>query len=200
MARAPVQVPAFVVSGLVCFLVSIGGTVVVMLTLGYKTETNYDVMADAMAKKNKGGGGGGGGGGGDLNPKAVLKAGGEKGAMAKGLDDPRPIVLLTTLITKLDAITAEPGKLQLSDDQCAKIAEQLTQLIATDILADLVARKHLDAILAVLEKERPTLEAAGVKWPGGTYNPNVPPVKNPFKEGEPARHVKSLQDRLTKPK
>src|SRR5262249_24814479 len=153
MARAPVQVPAFVVSGLVCFLVSIGGTVIVMLTLGYKTETNYDVMADAMAKKNKGGGGGGG----DANPMANLKAGGEKGAMAKGLDDPRPIVLLTTLITKLDTITAEPGKLQLSDDHCAKIAEQLSQVTATDFLADLVARKHLDAILAVLEKERPTL-------------------------------------------
>src|SRR5262249_37580369 len=196
MERAPVQVPAFVVSGVVCLLASIGGTIIVMLTLGYKTETVYDVMRDAMIKKNQSGGGGGG----NPNPMANLKAGGEKGAMAKGLDDPRPIVLLTTLVTKLDTITAEPGKLQLSDDQRAKISEQLSQLTAPEYLADLVARKHLDAILAVLEKERPTLEAAGVKWPGGTYNPNVAPIENPFKAGEAAQHLKSLQERLTKAK
>jgi len=196
MERTPMKVPAFVVSGLVCFLVSIGGTVIVLLTLGYKTETNYDIMADAMAKKNASGGGAPGG----LAPKMFNQAGSEKSKMSKGLEDPRPAVMIVTLIAKLDAITPEPGKLQLSDEQRAKIAEQLPPLAEPEYLGDAVARKHLDAILLVLETERPLLEAAGVKWPGGTYNPNVAPPKNPFKAGEPAQHLQSLQDRLQKTK
>src|SRR5262245_44228056 len=189
------KVPAFVVSFIICLLVSSGATVMVMLGyFGYKTgETVKDIMTDAMLKKFETGGNPNQG-----PPKAAAPKEGPKAEMAKGLRDPRPAVQVVTLIAKLDALTAEANKLQLTDEQRTKVRDQLQPLGDPDFLGDAVAKQHMNAILDALKGHRETLEAAGFKWPSEMYDPNVRPGKNPFKEGEPAQHLKSLQERLAK--
>jgi hypothetical protein len=143
---------------------------------------------------------GGGGGPGQLDPKAVMKDPGPKGQMAKGLLGPRPVESVVQLITKLDDLTADPAKLQLTDEQRAKLVEQLGPLDEPEFLSDFLANQQMDAMLAVLKNQRQILETAGFKWPNAIYDPYQRPPKNPFKEGEAAKHLKSLEDRLAKAK
>jgi hypothetical protein len=191
--RPGVVVPGFVVSAIVCLMLSVGATVIVMLSLGYKRgESVYDQMKQAKEKQ----GGPGSASPAGTMPKAFGPDEAAKAKMSQGLGDPRPAQQVVTLIAKLDELTAEAGKLELTAEQQAKVRDQLQALTVPDYLADSVAREHMDAILKVLENHRQTLEAAGFKWPGGTYNPNMRPGPNPFKEGEPAKHLKALLDRF----
>jgi len=194
MEGESIKVPGFVVSSIICLLVSIGATVGVMLYLGYKRgETVYEQQKEAKAMQGQPGGASPAG----IRP-GVMEGDDAKAKMSQGLGDPRPAQQAVALVAKLDELTAEEGKLQLTAEQAAKVREQVLALAVPDFLGDSVAREHLDAMLKVLENQRQVLEGAGIKWPGANYNPNVRPEKNPFKEGEPAKHAKSLEERLGK--
>jgi len=192
MEGESIKVPGFVVSSIICLLVSIGATVGVMLFLGYKRgETVYEQQKEAKEKQGQPGGASPAG----IRPGA-FQGDDAKAKMSQGVSGPRPAQQAVTLVAKLDELTAEEGKLQLTAEQAAKVREQVLALAVPDFLGDSVAREHLDAILKVLENQRQVLEGAGIKWPGANYNPNVRPEKNPFKEGEPAKHLKALEERL----
>jgi hypothetical protein len=211
MAESSGQVPPWLVSGIVCLLLSSAVTVAVMLVLGYKQgETVYDIMAEARAVKGKGGGSGGA-----QEGRGPINGGGDKGGppseMLKGvgqaLSGPRPTAKIVTLVEKLDALTVEPGKLELTKDQRAKVVEALGKLSEPEFLGDIPARDQMKAMLNVLKDQRAALEAAGFQWPpeespeaqqAGAYMGNAAPVKNPFKEGDAAKRLQALQDRLGK--
>jgi hypothetical protein len=85
---------------------------------------------------------------------------------------------------------------KLTDDQKAKIREELSGLEAKDEIKDEEAQKILDDILEIVEGERKYLELAGFQYPGG--GGEFPrPIPNPFKYKKNADHLKALQDRLT---
>jgi hypothetical protein len=202
MAESSGQVPPWVVSGIVCLLLSSGVTVGVMLLLDYKQgETIYDIMAEAKAMQGKEGGGGGNG----QQGRGPAKG---SGGDVK-LRGPRPSAHVVTLVEKLDVLTVEPGKLELTKDERAKVVEALGKLSEPEFLGDIPARDQMKAILNVLKDQRPALEAAGFQWPpeespeaqaAAAYmaEGNAAPVKNPFKEGDAAKRLQALQDRLAK--
>jgi hypothetical protein len=102
---------------------------------------------------------------------------------------------LAALVTKLDQLTAKPLAVNLSDEQKAKLREQLDGLGKEKELSDDEAKKRLTAILEVVKGERATLEAAGYLWPGEQFRmpANVP---NPFTEEANGKHLQALQDRV----
>jgi hypothetical protein len=108
---------------------------------------------------------------------------------------------LAALVAKLDQLTGKPLAVQLSDEQRAKLREQLEGLDAKDELSDDDAKKRLDAVLDIVKDDRETLEAAGYRWPGqqGGFRPPAD-TPNPFKEGQNAQHLKSLHEQLAKGK
>jgi hypothetical protein len=194
MGESSGKVPVAAVVSLVCLLASAGITVIVLLSLGYKQgETIYDIMKEAKAKQGTSSAVPAGKGPQDFGSQDP-----SKGAMSKGLSDPRPVDQLVTLIAKLDTLTAEPGALQLTDEERAKTLVKLPPIREPDYLGDALARQHLEALLKVLQDHKSELEKAGIRWPSAMYNPNTKPPKNPFKEGEAAKHLKSLEEHLAK--
>lgn len=209
MAKSSGEVPAWVVSAIACLLLSSGATVAVMLfALGYKQEESVaDIMAEAKSKAGQGGPALRGPPGPGQAPEGK---GGPPADMAQKLKQalaaPRPSTQVVTLVEKLDVLTVEPGKLELTKDQRAKVVEHLDKLAEPDFLGDIPASDHVKAILSVLlEDQRKTLETAGFHWQDNPFaeasaynNPGAAsPVKNPFKEGEAAKRLKALKDRLT---
>ena len=123
-----------------------------------------------------------------------------KGGMGGGGAQPK--AQLAGLVDKLDLLTAKPLAIQLTDEQRAMIAEQLKGLDQAKELTDEEAKKKLDALTETLKPYRETLEAAGYRWPGagGGGGRQPPPPPNPFMEEKNNKHLKDLQDRLTKGK
>jgi hypothetical protein len=137
------------------------------------------------------GGMGKGGGGGD-------KKGGQRG--------PSSQAQLAQLVTKLDVLTAQSLHIALTTDEKKQVKEQLADLAEKDAVKDEEAKAKLDALLKLLEPHRATLEAAGYRWPGaggggggggGGMGGGSGP-QNPFKEGEAAEHLRTLQTALEK--
>jgi hypothetical protein len=180
------------VVSLVCLLASAGATVIILLALGYKPgESMYDIMKEAKAKQGKNSASPG------IRPPQQFDAQDPaKAGTSKALSDPRPVDQLVTLIAKLDMLAADPGTLPLTDEDRAKLLEKLPPIAEPDFLADKVAKEHLDALLNVLQDHKVELEKGGIRWPSDIYNPNARPPKNPFKESEAAKHLKSLQEQL----
>jgi hypothetical protein len=195
MGQSSTNVPPWVVSAIVCLLLSVAGTYMTMLVLGFKTgESVHDIMAEAMAGRGKGGGGGAPGNG----KLGAFENDGRVGGMDAGLRDPRPVDQLVTLVEKLDGLTLNHATLELTVPQSEKVLLQLQKLDEPPYMGDKIARELLDSVLDALKDQRQKLEAAGVKWPKAIYDPNVAPPPNPFKEGEPAKHLKALRDHLAK--
>ena len=133
-------------------------------------------------------GGGGGPGGGGPNSKGQLVG----------------------LINKLEVLTQKPLIIQLDDEKQKKLAEQVQGLEAMEELSEEEAKNRLEAILVIVKDDRKTMEDAGYRWPGerppggggggfgGGGRAEMP--KNPFKEGDNNKHLKSLQDTLKKEK
>jgi len=195
MGESSGGVPAWVVSGIICLLLSIAGTYMTMVLIGYKTgETIYETQADAKARQGKDSAAPG-------TPKAKgdMNEPGPKGDLLRGARGERPSKHVVTLVEKLDELTVAPAKLQLTADQRAKIVPELQELDKPDILGDMPAQEHMLAILKVLEDHRKVLEDAGFKWPSTEMAQPSPPPQNPFKEGDAAKHMKALLDRLAKP-
>jgi len=195
MGESSGGVPAWVVSGIICLLLSIAGTYMTMVLIGYKTgETIYDIQADASARQGKDSAAPG-------TPKAKgdMNEPGPKGDLLRGARGERPSKHVVTLVEKLDELTVAPAKLQLTADQRSKIVPELQELDKADFLGDLPAKEHMMAILKALEDHRKVLEDAGFKWPSSEMAQPSPPPQNPFKEGDASKHMKALLDRLAKP-
>jgi hypothetical protein len=136
------------------------------------------------------------------NEKALAKG---KGNAPKGKGNfggggpPSPRAQLISLITALDAVADRPLVITLTPEERAMIAEQLKGLDSADEVKDEDAKKRLDAIAKIVEKNQKSLEAVGYRTtpaPKGSGLSKDNP--NPFKEGATAQRLKSLLERLTK--
>jgi hypothetical protein len=98
----------------------------------------------------------------------------------------------------LDQLAGKRLTLDLNGEQRKGVQEQLKGLADLKELNEEEAKKRLDALLMVLDKDRETLEAAGFRWPatGGFFQPpaNSP---NPFQDENNRKHLKSLQSQLS---
>jgi hypothetical protein len=208
------QVPAVIASGVICFAaglaIGVGG-------LWYwkfdpKMSPNPSSGGDVPTGENGKGRGGamptkegmkgpgagrGGFPGGGFGGKKDGPPGGERGGGGGGR--PTSKAQLASLVTKLDQLTTKPLEVKLTDEQRTQIAKQLEGLDAADGVSEEEAKKRLDAILAALEGNKETLEAAGFRWPGDNP-PRTPSGDNPFGEGEAKEHLKQLQERVGKGK
>ncbi len=141
---------------------------------------------------------------GESDKKGAAKKGGGGGMMAgmqamgqASMGNFRPTPpkdRLVSLVIKLDLLTSPTPLIKLTDDQKAKIREQLNGL-DKDEIKDEEALKKLEDILEIVEGERKSLEMAGFQYPGA--GGDIPrPSPNPFKVKNNADHVKALQERL----
>jgi hypothetical protein len=128
---------------------------------------------------------------------------------------------LANLVEKLDLVADKPLTVELTEEQRKQVLEQLKGLKDVDDLPEDEAKKRLDALLALLEKHKDTLQAVGFRWPGaggggpggagpggggfggggggpgGGGGGQEPP--NPFKQERDAKALESLESRLNKP-
>jgi hypothetical protein len=115
--------------------------------------------------------------------------------MGGGGQGPNPKNQLASLISKLDLLTGSGLLIKLNDEQKKALREPLQALDSSEDLATDEAEKQLDAILEILKDQRPTLEAAGFRWPGsgGGFGGRPVEVPNPFKIAPVSQSLKSLQ-------
>jgi hypothetical protein len=144
--------------------------------------------------KGKGAGFAGPGGG---NPKDKGGFGGPGGF------GPPPKMQLVNLVNALNALVDKPVTVSLSSEDRAAIAKELEGLDTASEIKDEDAKAKLEAIQKILEKNnRKALETVGYRWAGepkgGPPKGGFPPSPNPFKDGTPAEHLKSLMERLSK--
>jgi hypothetical protein len=195
------NVPAALATGIIG-LAAGAGLAVLYMSYANPPEEKKEVVETA----SPGGGGRGGGGGDGPPPGPPPGGGGGRGGFGGGgggggggpgggmTGRPNAKNQFTQLVGKLDQVTRVQVK--LTDEQKKKVKELLTGLGELEALKEDDAKAKLDALLALFENQREALEAAGFRWPGGGGPPrpqgpaNVP---NPFKEGEGAKSLKSLQ-------
>jgi hypothetical protein len=194
MANSSGQLPVVVSTGFLCLALGVGITVVTMVSLGFRQadrqQTPEEIMAEARSYMTK-----------DADPRAAImrenmqgKKGGTGGK--KGGFGPTSKAYLTMLVAKLDVLTAKPLSVELTDDQRAKVREQLKGLAGEDDLSEDDAKERLDKLLRILQPQKATLEEAGFLWPGGGFQLPMNTADNPFKEGTHADHLKNLDKRL----
>lgn len=209
MSVASARVPAAAVSGIICLMLGIAGGVVIGGLANVRVDNQAAANPDNGGETKEGGKGGpmagmGGGKGGGM------KGGGKGGGGKGGFGGPSPKVQLAQLVGKLDVLTRTPLSVQLTPDQKTQMKEVLAGLDAKDELTDEEAKAKLDALLKVVEGQKETLIEAGYRWPsaggggggfgGGPPGAGGPPQQppNPFKEGERAKQLKSLEARVAK--
>jgi len=202
--RSSTNVPIPIVVGVICLGLGIAGGI---LFADYahgrnKHSEDEDTAAAPTGKEGAppvvGGKGGGGGGGGKKGGKGFGGGGGGAPQLPAKLQ-------LAQLVTKLDVITGKP--VELTPDQKTQMRELVAGLDTEESLSDDEAKKRLDALLKVVEGQKDALAAVGFRWPGsppafgggGGMGPGggMQPA-NPFKSGEPADRLKSLQATLGK--
>jgi hypothetical protein len=178
------KVPAILTTGLICLVAGVGlgalGMANADLVMPPKTKTVTTVGPDGAPPS--------------LTPRAPAPA--PAGPPA----GPSPTAQLVTLVTKLDQLTQKPLTVTLTDDERARLAEQLKDLDGPTPAGDEECKKRLDAILEIVKEDREALEAAGFRWPGDTRIPPRGGAPNPFTEVDKAPHLKALRERLAKPK
>jgi hypothetical protein len=103
---------------------------------------------------------------------------------------------LADLVDKLDHLTGKPLQVRLSEKEGAVVAEQLRGLGDKDELSEDEAGKRLNKLLTTLKGHKAALRAAGFTWPGEAEQRVAGELPNPFREGEPARRLKALQQRF----
>src|SRR6266542_807803 len=160
------KVPTLKVAGVVLGIVGglgVGAAagVLAMASQGYHWErqspppANPGAMGPQMGMP--GGAPGAPGGGRPGGPPGMA---GPPGA-AGGGRGPSSKAQLAGLVTKLDVLTEKPLQITLSDEQKEKVRAALEGLAGKEELSEDEAKEKLDALLAVVEKDRDTLEAAG---------------------------------------
>jgi hypothetical protein len=198
-----IKMPAIVITGLGCLAVGLGIGMVTMAALGYRLEPAHGPgespsagMADTGRSGEMKAAGGRGRGAGGMGPMM----GGGKGRGMGGGRGPSPKTQLAGLVDKLDVLTGKPLAIELAPERKAKIAEVLKGLDDKMELTDEDAKRKLDALLAEVQDQKTTLEAAGYSWPGegGAPGRAGAAAPNPFKEEASAQHLKALRERLAK--
>jgi hypothetical protein len=188
MALSNAGVPTIVASSLICLLIGGGLGAVGMRYVDSDPEKNKDSASRKEASEAKGGmmrpAGAGGGG---------IRMGGRGGGQSAN-----PMNELAALVTKLDVLTRKPLTLNLTDEQRAKVREQLQGLDTAKELSDEEAKKRLNALLEVVKDDRAILQDAGFRWPGerGGGGGRGGAVANPFTEDPNKEHLKALQERM----
>jgi hypothetical protein len=199
MAHSGWKVPGIIATGIICFVVGVGlgglGGASLADALKWQTRKNDDSGSTsntpgqmAMGQPGRPPGMGMGGMG---------AMGGMGGMGGRG---PNSKNQLATLVTKLDQLTQKPLSVNLTQEQRAKLREQLQGLEKEEALSEDDAKKRLDVILEILKGDRATLEAAGYRWPGAGGGRPPANVSNPFMTEENGKHLKSLQDQVGKVK
>jgi hypothetical protein len=201
-----IKMPAIVIAALGSLAAGLGIGMVVMAALGYHLEprTSVDEPPGAGGTQGKGsemmkGMGGRGKGGGGMG--GMMSGKGKGGGGMGGGRGPSPKTQLATLVDKLDVLTSKPLAIELTPDKKVKVAELLKGLDDKAELSDEDAKQKLDALLAEVQDQKRTLEAAGFRWPGeggGGRAGATPP--NPFMDEANSQHLKALQERLAKGK
>src|SRR5262245_22816278 len=180
------KVPAVIVCALIAFGIGAVAGVVTMAGFGKEERPGFQLGPSASAPDY-------------ANTPMPGMPGGGRGP---GNFGPPPQVQPATIVTKLDQLTQKPLTLQLTAAEKKKIVDLLKGLPDRDEISDQDAQKCLDQLLEVLKGSKETLEAAGFRWPGaggGGFGRGAPqPVANPFKEGNPNKHLKSLETTLVK--
>jgi hypothetical protein len=206
MSVANPSVPAVVSTGLICLVLGAGAGVVATqmygpFLAGEKKSPNSpeDMVAQGGGMPLPGPPMAAGAGGGEGKGKGKGK-GGPPGGMGGGRQLSAR-TQLARLVAKLDQLTGKSLTITLTDDQKAKLAEQLAGLEAAEELKDDEAKKRMNAILEIFRDNRSTMEAAGYSWP------DSPPlsrpqqeVPNPFTSAENGLPLKALQERAGKAK
>ncbi len=209
------KVPAIIASSVICLALGMALGVGAMLLFGENFGYYYDPHAakagaaapggdDAKARMPAGGKGGppgfagkgppGGKGG---PPGGFGGKGGGKGGKG-GFKEPSNRAQLANLVNKLDLLARQPS-LKLDDAQKSKVLELLKGLEEPEELADDDAKKRLDGLLEIVEKEKATMEAVGFRWPGSGFQLPVD-EPNPFKAEANRASLQSLQKQLGKSK
>ena len=105
---------------------------------------------------------------------------------------PRPAAQLVVLVDTLDKVVDKPVAVNLTPEERAAIAKELTGLDGSGDVSNDVAAAKLQAIQKILEKNRKALEAVGYRWvTDGKRNP-------PPKESLPKIAPSPLQGRGAK--
>jgi hypothetical protein len=183
-----IKMPAIVIAAVGSLAAGLGIGMVVMAALGYHLEprTSVDEPPGAGGTQGKG--------------SEMMKGMGGRGKGGGGRG-PSPKTQLATLVDKLDVLTSKPLAIELTPDKKVKVAELLKGLGNKAELSDEDAKQKLDALLAEVQDQKKTLEAAGFRWPGeggGGRAGAAPP--NPFMDEANSQHLKALQERLAKEK
>jgi hypothetical protein len=203
MAFFTAKVPVTIATGVICLALGGGlGALIMSYALGKPDQVAAGTAAkgDEEAKADpkaaggdaKGGKGAGGGGKG--------AGGGGKGAGGGGQRGPSPKAQLAQLVAKLDVLTGQSLHVDLTPEQKKQTKDLLAGLAEKDAITDDEAKEKFDALVKLLDANKKTLENAGFRpgGAGGGGGPMGPPPANPFKEGEGAEHLKSLQATLSK--
>jgi hypothetical protein len=201
------KIPAAIVASVASLGLGVALGVVGMAAYGYRLPPPQPPASEGEAADNAPRRGPGGPPGGMMG----MMMGGP-GGMRMG--PPSAKVQLATLVEKLELLTSQPIKLELSDEQSKTLLTQLDGLDAHDVLKDEDAKKRLDTILKLIEGQKKTLAAVGFNWPGedgpgpggprgpngvrgaGRGGPQV--VPNPFRDGAGKQNLQSLHKRLAK--
>jgi len=140
-------------------------------------------------------------GGAGVKGKGGAPGGAAKGKLGGAPAGPSPRLQLAALVNALDSLSEKPITINLSDEDRKGIAQQLQGLDAATEIKDADAKAKLEAIQAIVLKQRQSLETIGYRWvlDGKTANRTFPKDSpNPFKEGADAERLKSLMERLNK--
>ncbi|HZV05672.1 MAG TPA: hypothetical protein VE999_11370 [Gemmataceae bacterium] len=132
-------------------------------------------------------------------PPAAGGGSGQRGGRQRGSADSNSKNQLASLITKLDLLTHERPVVQLDAEQKRQIRKQIEKLDDKEDLSEEEAKKKLDAMVGILhDDQKKILSEAGANLPGqqggNRGRGEAPP--NPFKEGQPNQHLKSLSNQL----
>jgi hypothetical protein len=103
---------------------------------------------------------------------------------------------LLTLIIKLNQLTGTPLRIELNEERKAQIAKQLTDLDTMDTLSDEVAEERLNALLAIVKDDLPTLEKTGFSTTGGGGFGSQARERNPFVLAAYRAELHSMQERV----
>ncbi len=178
------KIPAGVISTVAALIGGIGIGVVGMAACGYETKKKE---GEAVA-------GGPPPGMGGMMPEGMPGMG-AKGKGKGGFGAPNSKNQLATLVGKLQQLTDKPLTVTLTEEQRTVIREQIKDLEDKKELTEDDAKTRLDAILKAVEGSRPTLEAAGFRWPGaGPAMPSNTP--NPFQDDDNHDRLRALQKSL----
>ena len=121
----------------------------------------------------------------------------------KGGGGPSSTMQHANLVSKLDVLTSQSLHVELTAEQKKKAKELLADLAEKDPITD----DDAAALLDLLEPNKKTLEEAGYRAPGGGGGMGGgggggggggQPPPNPFKTGDAADRLKSLQATLGK--